>query len=1194
MFWNFFRFELRFWLTGFLVYVFLLITAILVFSASTSEHVQVGTAVDNAFRNGPHTIQNLYAVFGILTSLMVAAFVNAAASRDFAYNTDQLIFSKPISKWSLLAGRFCGSTLIAALPMIGISLGVLVAAWMPWVDESRFGPISWPAHFWGFVVFAIPNTIFIAAIVFAISVWTRSTIASFIGVILLLVGYGISQAMLGKLENEQLAMLLDPFGLRAFIIQTKYWTVAERNTNYVDLSGMLLWNRLLWVSLGAALWTVASLRFSFSQRQGSRRRAATSDELPELHAELPQVRLGQGFAARRAQLASQFRVDFWGVVKGAVFVVVMVAGMLNMISGLIISSSEGFGLSSLPVTYHMIDVIRGSMYAFLLAVITFYAGVLVWRERESKLDEVLDALPHPTWISFAAKFAALLAIVVIIQVLAIVAGVAVQASSGYSRFQFGVYGQELLLIDLVQFACLIVMALLCHVLSPNKYVGYFAFIILVVANTFSWSIWDVETNMVKFGKLPNYIYSDLFGVAPYASGLFWFALYWILAATLLCFFSILLWQRGRETGLLRRVRGMGGRWEGSVRWLSLAVLIAWVSVGGWLYYNTYRLNHFWTPEQRIDRQVAYETRFKQFEHAAQPRVTDVTYWIDIFPETRGIHLRGEQSIVNRSAEPIDTIYITTIDEYQTELEIERATRTSDGDDSLNFRVYRVQPPMAPGERLKMEYTVSYNAQGFQNELTQAEIVQNGTFFNNGIVPRIGYQTENELKDKNTRRRKKLSEPTPMPKLDPKDLAARANSYLSNSSDWVNIETFISTSSDQIAIAPGSLLRKWTEGDRRHFHYRVDHPSPNFYSFISAKYQVASRMWNDVDVEVYYHPDHEWNVDNMLRSIRQSLEYCSTNFGPYRHKQARIIEFPRVAEFAQAFPGTMPYSEGIGFIADIKGSDDIDMVFYVVAHEMAHQWWGHQVLGANMQGATSLSETLAQYSALMIMEKEYGRDIMRKFLKYEMDNYLRSRGRERLHELPLETVEASQGYVHYRKGSVVMYHLKEMIGEENVNAALRSLVDRFAYRDPPYPTSLDLVDALKAHTPPELQYLLHDLFEQITLFGNRTLTASYRPAADGKFEVSLEVECRKFSADEQGLESEIPLDDWIEIGAFAPAAAGRKYGDTLHRERVRMQQGINRFSFVVNQVPDLAGVDPFYLLIDRMPEDNLKKPLRMEE
>jgi aminopeptidase N len=111
---------------------------------------------------------------------------------------------------------------------------------------------------------------------------------------------------------------------------------------------------------------------------------------------------------------------------------------------------------------------------------------------------------------------------------------------------------------------------------------------------------------------------------------------------------------------------------------------------------------------------------------------------------------------------------------------------------------------------------------------------------------------------------------------------------------------------------------------------------------------------------YYLRDNPWNVPRMMNSLKRSLDYYN--------KEARIIEFPRVATFPQAFAGTMPYSESIGFIAKLNHPDDIDMVYYVVAHEMGHQWWAHQVIAANMQGATFRSESLAQYSALMVMEK----------------------------------------------------------------------------------------------------------------------------------------------------------------------------------------------------------------------------------
>ena len=262
-----------------------------------------------------------------------------------------------------------------------------------------------------------------------------------------------------------------------------------------------------------------------------------------------------------------------------------------------------------------------------------------------------------------------------------------------------------------------------------------------------------------------------------------------------------------------------------------------------------------------------------------------------------------------------------------------------------------------------------------------------------------------------------------------DLDARRNTYIGVDADWIDFETTVSTSADQIAIAPGYLQREWTENGRRYFHYKMDAPMLPFFSYLSARYAVQRDHWNDVAIEIYYQPGHEYNLDRMIDSVKKSLDYFTANFSPYQHHQVRILEFPRYARFAQSFANTIPYSEAIGFIARVQDEDDdVDYPFYVTAHEVAHQWWAHQVIGGNVQGATMLSETMAQYSALMVMEKEYGPEKMRRFLKYELDNYLRNRGGELVEEMPLYLVE-NQPYIHYRKGSVIMYALKDYLGEE---------------------------------------------------------------------------------------------------------------------------------------------------------------------
>jgi ABC-2 type transport system permease protein len=648
-----------------------------------------------------------------------------------------------------------------------------------------------------------------------------------------------------------------------------------------------------------------------------------------------------------------------------------------------------------------------------------------------------------------------------------------------------------------------------------------------------------------------------------------------------------LWPRGKQAKWSERFGNARLRFSGVWPVLGALCLLAFAAVGSWAYYNTKVVNTYQGPKDMLRIQSDYEKAYKGFDKKEMPRVRDVKYNIELFPDQRQMVLQADAVIQNPYTHPLDEIHFTLNRLYDSDIQIPGATLVKD-DKRLDYRIYRFSPPLPAGESRTIHVTVKTQTRGFENEVSDTTVVQDGTFFNNTVAPMVGYSAQNEISDPNDRKKYGLGEQELMPVLERNCTEHCMETYLGGRTDWINVETTISTSPDQIAVAPGSLEREWQEGGRRYFHYKLDHPSLGFYSFISARYEVARENWNGINLEVYYIKDHPWNVPRMMNSMKKSLGYFTQNFGPYYHKEARIIEFPRVATFAQAFPGTMPYSESIGFIANLNHPDDIDMVFYIVAHEMAHQWWAHQVIGANMQGATLLSETMAQYSALMVMEHEYGRDIMRKFLRYELDRYLASRGRERQKERPLLTVEAQQGYVHYRKGSLALYYLKEMIGEEAVNRALRKMVQQYAYAQAPYPTSWVLLDALREQTPPDKQYLLKDLFEDITIFSNRTTEATAHKRADGKYDVTIDIETHKYKADPKGNETEVAMNDWIDIGAFAKPEKDKKYGKTLYRERIRVAEARSTHTFTVDELPDEAGVDPFLLLIDRIPDDNVKK------
>jgi ABC-2 type transport system permease protein len=1182
-------FEIRYWLRSWMLWIFTLIVATLMFGAASTDHVQIGGAIGNTFRNAPYVIERYYGLSGLLALLMVTAFVNSAAARDFSHNTYQIIFTTPLRRRDFLLGRFFGATLVSAIPMLGVSIGFLLAKYMPWVDSDRWERVIWSAHLKGILVFALPNAFFMAAILFTIAVLARNEIVSFVGALLLLTGYGVSAALLSDIERENVAALLDPFGIRTFELATKYWTVAEKNTISAGLIGMMFWNRLLWIGVGALFLIFAYYRFSFSERRQKVRKAGADEGAAATSVVVPSAVLPivTGKASAWEMYLSSVKIHLEGIFKGTVFIVILIAGLLNSVTSVALNAREGYGNSTLPVTYWVLEMINGTLYLFVLILITFYAGVLIWKDRDAHMDEITDSLPVPEWISFSARFTALAAMVMLVQFLALVSGIIIQTSYGYHRYQLGLYLNQLLVRDLSFFSFLGVFAFFIHVLSPNKYVGYFVYVVFFLANLFIWTPINISTHLLQFGTAPDVTYSDMFGDAPYITSWRWFTLYWILFCGLLAISTVMFWPRGKQARWTERWRIARLRFISPWPVLALACLMLFAATGGWIFYNTKVLNKLIGPKDQLAIQADYEKNYKQFDRMPLPRIRSDKYWVDIFPETRNVTMRVQEELYNPYPQPLSEIHYTVDRNYDSDIQIPGATLVKD-DTRLGYRIYRFAPPLQPGEARTAVFTVKSKNRGFEDTPSNVEITQNGTFFNNSVAPVVGYVTERELTDPNDRRKYHLGEQELMRPLERNCTDDCRDSYIRDHSDWADEETVISTSPDQIAIAPGSLVREWQENGRRYFQYKLDHPSLRFYSFMSARYEVQREEWNGIKLEVYYDKDHPWNVPRMMKSLKKSLEYYTQNFGPYYQKEARIIEFPRVAQFAQSFAGTMPYSESIGFIANLNHPDDIDMVYYVVAHEVGHQWWAHQVVGADMQGATLLSESLAQYSALMVMEKEYGRDTMRKFLKYEMDNYLRSRGRERHKEEPLLTVESEQGYVHYRKASVVLYYLKEMIGEEAVNRALRKVIKQYAYNAPPYPTSYALVDALREETPPHLQYLIKDLFEDITLFSNRTLDATAVKRSDGKYDVTINVETHKYKADAKGNETEVPMDDWIDIGAFAKPGKGLKYGQTLYRDRVHIANNKSTYTFVTAEMPDLAGVDPFLLLIDRIPDDNTKK------
>lgn len=1152
--------------------------------AFTGASVSAGSG--KVFANSPYLLAGVISALAEFGVLVVAVIAGRAVQQDFEYGVHPFFFSAPISKWQLLLGRFLGALVVSSVILASIGLGLWAGYHSPWVDAKQLGPAVRWAYVQPYLTFVLPSVLFSGALFFGVAALARKMLPVYVGSILLVVGNLIAGALTRDLDNKHLAALIDPFGSNAFENVTRYWSIAEKNTRLIPLTGDLLVNRVIWVALGLAVLAFCMWRFRFAQHVSERAKKAQAEPVaptPSTPASQLKPTLRYGWRRDLGLVPSLSWMLFRDTVKNVYFAAIVFAGLL-FVFGSAKALGSMFGTNTYPVTYQVLGLLGGGFGIFFLVLITFYAGELVWRERDAKVAQIEDALPVADWVPLLSKLLALVGVQVFLLGVLLVSGVLIQTFKGYHHYELGLYVHQLFGINLVGLALLCVLAITVQTVVNHKYVGHVVMVLYFVLTLFA-STLGFEHNLYRYSHTPGCTYSDMNGFGHCLGPQRWFELYWALFAVLLALGTRLLWVRGTDPGWRERRRRISARFGGKVALTAAVTLALLVGVGGYIFYNTNILNPYRTSVEQEALSARYEKAYKHLEGAPQPRIVAVKVDVDLHPKTPSAHVRGTYRLRNKTGAPLSTIYVSDVSREvapevtQEALTLDREAKRTD-DDLLGFHTFELAKPLAPGEELSLSFAFAIQDHGFTNSGMETEVVHNGTFFSSTLSPHLGYQPTEELTDDSARRKQGLKEKERLRDLnDPK---GRLNTYIANDADWIDFDATVSTAPDQIALAPGTEVRRWTQNGRAYFQYHRDRML-NFYAFLSARYAVKTTTWNGVKIEVLYHPEHPYDVDAMLAAAKASLAYCSKNFGPYPDPVLRIAEFPRYASYAQSFPANIPFSEAIGFIAKVDPSDpkDVNYPYFVTAHEVAHQWWAHQVIGANVQGETMLSESFAEYTALMVLKHKYGVEGMRRFLKYELDGYLRGRGMERKKELPLERVE-DQGYIRYQKGGMAMYALQDMVGEDTVNSALKSFRDQVAYQEPPYAISTQFVDALRKVVPADHAYLVHDLFEAITLYENRAVSATYRPLGKGQYEVTLQVKAKKVQADATGNETEVPLNDWIDIGLLDDA------GRVAYRVKKRITAPETTFKLDVNWVPAKAGIDPLNELIDRDADDNVIK------
>ena len=1160
----------------------------------------VDALYEDFFVNSPFAVANTTVIGGLLWLLAAPMVGGEAGARDLATGMHPLAWTAPVSKTEYLGGRFLAALILNALILLAVPAGILLAVYSPGVNPEVIGPFRPAAFLNAYLFISLPNAFVATGIQFAFAVWSGRAMAGYVGSMLLVFTGFFVATVVRFLFDQRLGMLLDPVGIN-FIVEdlAHEWTAIERKSRLLALEGTVLTNRLVWLGVGVTTLAVTWLRFRFAHRTESswwrrlsRRRsvpdpAAAGREAFEISSiATPQPPRAFGFAIHvRATLAIAW-TSFRAIASSWAGLALLAAIPLMTVL-ILLDQMSAMNTPLVPRTALVLRELTGGISAELAAepnrwvivplFLVFFAGELVWREREAGLDEITDAMPGSEWGPLLGKFLGLSLVLALFMALLTSAGILAQVIIGYHDFEIGLYLTTLFGLQLPEYLLFALLMLVVHVVVNQKYVGHLVGVLAYVFVAVLAARLGIEHNLLVYGGSPAWDYTEMRGFGPFVGPWLWFKLYWAGWAVLLAVAARLLWRRGREGSLRSRLRVARRRFtRATLATVSAAAAIT-IALGAFIFYNTNVLNDYLSTAAVKERHAEYERRYRRYAGTPQPRLARTSLQVQIHPERRAVEIRGAYDLVNDTGGPIDSIHVATglggVDTRA--MAFDRPATLTVNDTEHGYRIYALQRSLEPGDTLRLDFELGVGPRGFRNRGLDRAVVANGTYFTSEAwFPFIGYQRGRELLTASDRRDHGL-EPRPviasLYDVEGREPAARGGGIM--------FDAVIATDANQTAVAPGTLRRTWTEGARRYFHYSTDAPIGAEWAFFSADYAVQEGAWSDsssaggrpVAIRIFHDPEHTGHLDRMMRSVRASLDFYTREFGPYPYRHVTVVEHPgATGTGAHADPGIISHGQGFAFLQPEGNPRAFDLSFFVMAHEMAHQW---TVPYALVEGVPFLSEGLANYFAMGVVEAALGGEQLRRLLAFMRQPYpyrpIR-RGE------PL--LQALDPYLSRRRGPFAMRAMSEYAGADRVNRAVRRLIETHDAPGASLATTLDLYRELQAVTPDSLKYLLHDLFEVNTLWRFETERVTVRETETGAWEVTLAVRARKIVYDSAGVETDMPMDELVPIGVFAPAADGEdELSRPLHFERHRIRSGQQTITVTVARKPALAGIDPYHLL-----------------
>lgn len=999
------------------------------------------TIGEGVYLNSAYSIGFMTGMLSLIIIFIASVTAYQLLLKEWDNRFDSLLFTTSVNKRQFFTGRmltfFSVTFLCFALMIVGFATGHLLRH-----GENISPSFNLLYYIYPLLIFGSINSLLVCSVLACIAWINKNKLLMATGGLLIYIVYMVSLIFSNSpfmtnttpqsLQAQNISALLDPFGLSGYFTISSHFTPAQRNGQLVPLSGVFLLNRIIILFISGVLLFITYKKFSFSSNRKKQPRNKNSDIEPKesnrLQAKpLFAVLAHQNKSAAIQSIISFVKTDLIYLFKNIPLVVTTLFLLFYMGMEMYAEIEKGIRLPQKFASSGLIaETINENLHILGMLAGVYFTNDIFWRSKESRFHFIENTTFHSfTKITGHSITAIVLQLFFTIAVFSL--GISFQVGYGYTNFNWEAYAGVLLFTTAPMILFSVFALLINHIIS-NKYMALAVSLAAALLLTTSLSKNIIPHPLLRFFTGYSGSYSDFAGYGTYLALFAKRQLFGLLLILLIGIIFQLLFSRKKIV-----------RYSIATIVLGFAALLTGLS-----FLDGYILK---SKDTAITAAVQYENKYKTFSSTPQPVITDVKTSIHLYPSAQSYTIEGQYIIKNKTTKPVETMLV----EFEDGFSISHAKYTSTNETiaiSKPLSELKLSTPLLPGDSAAIDFTISYQWKTINGHHPFNAIIENGSFMRiSRFYPRIGYQKENELADETERKKNGLGKQTPIKKLEDSTRAV---------ADFVNLDMVISTDEGQTAVGTGTLIKQWKEGKRNYFQYSPKQPVPFRFAVSSARYEIKQAIHNGIAISVMYHPSHSENVQHLIQNAKLTLDYCIQNFGAYPFPS---VTFAEVSSFtsgfaATAYPGTIFMTEQMVFHANIKADKQQDVINELAGHELSHLWWsGNQIVPDDREGAAMLTETLAMYTEMMLYKKMYGIEKMKERIKMHQQIYDAEKGFSE--NEPLYKVKDGSTHISYSKGAVVMVELANIIGEENVNKALRGFLRKNAYPSK-MPVTTDLI------------------------------------------------------------------------------------------------------------------------------------------